>query len=103
MVGIRRSPSLRHSRCWLDPVSASLAARGVPAHLEQMLRWASHGAEGAEPLRTMAKLLEARAKSLSLSAIPLLEPLMLIAMALSVAAYVLMVFPPLIKLLNDLS
>ena len=86
-----------------DPVSAARSAAGIPAHLEQMLHWAAHGVAGAEPLRTMARLLEIRAKSLSSAAMPLLEPLMLIAMVVSVLAYILTIFPPLIKLLNDLS
>lgn len=86
-----------------DPVSAARSASGIPAHLEQMLHWAAHGEAGAEPLRTMARLLEIRAKSLSFAAMPLLEPLMLIALVVSVLAYLLTIFPPLIKLLNDLS
>ncbi len=82
------------------------AARGVqdlPAHLDQMLRFAAHGAAGAEPLRSMAQLLEVRAKTLSQAAMPLLEPVLLTSAVVSVVAYVLTVFPPLIKLLNDLS
>ncbi len=86
-----------------DAITAAGRVRGLPSHLEQMLRFAAHGGSGGPPLRSMARLLELRAKSLSLAAMPLMEPLLLTAAVVSVVAYVLTVFPPLIKLLNDLS
>ncbi|MES2792155.1 MAG: type II secretion system F family protein [Planctomycetota bacterium] len=86
-----------------DPDTACQTARGLPSHLQQMLRWAAHGAAGAEPLRSLAKLLQIRAKSLSLVALPLMEPILLITAVVSIALYVFVIFMPLIKLLNDLS
>ncbi|MDB5337326.1 MAG: Type secretion system domain protein [Planctomycetaceae bacterium] len=86
-----------------DPITASQTAHGLPAHLQQMLRWAAHGAAGAEPLRSMATLLEIRAKSLSMIALPLMEPVLMTATVASVGFYVIVIFLPLIKLLNDLS
>ena len=86
-----------------DPITAGVTARGVPAHLQQMLRWTAQGAAGAEPLRSMAKLLDVRGKSLSLIALPLMEPVLLTGAVVSIAFYVVIMFLPLIKLLNDLS
>lgn len=86
-----------------DPVAASQAVPGLPAHMQQMLRWCAHGSEGAEPLRSMANLLEIRAKSLSMIALPLMEPVLMTAAIASVGFYVVCIFLPLIKLLNDLS
>lgn len=86
-----------------DPVTASQTARGVPAYLEQMLRYAALGSSGSDPLRSMAQLLEARAKSMSIIAMPLLEPLLLTGALVVVSIYVIAFFMPLIKLLNDLS
>ncbi len=86
-----------------DPVTASQAAGGLPAHMQQMLRWCAHGAAGAEPLRSMANLLEIRAKSLSMIALPLMEPVLMTAAIASIGFYVVCIFLPLIKLLNDLS
>lgn len=86
-----------------DVVSAGQQVRGLPAYFEQMLRFAAQGPAAAEPLRSMAKLMETRAKSLSQVAMPLLEPMVAMAAVASIAIYVLTVFPPLVKLLNDLS
>jgi type II secretory pathway component PulF len=86
-----------------DPHDIAQTAAGLPSHLQQMLRWAAQGAAGAEPLRSMAKLLQLRAKSLSLIALPVLEPILLIVAVMSIVAYTVVIFMPLIKLLNDLS
>ena len=86
-----------------DVVTASQHVSGVPAHLEQMARFAACGPTGGPPLRSMAQLLEIRAKSLSQAAMPLMEPVLLMGAVISVLGFVLTVFPPLIKLLNDLS
>ena len=86
-----------------DPVTASQSVPGVPSYLEQMLRYAALGPAGSDPLRMMAQLLEARAKSMSTIAMPMLEPLLLTGALIVVSIYVLALFMPLIKLLNDLS
>ncbi len=86
-----------------DVVTAAQQVKGLPAHLDQMLRFAAQGAAASAPLRSMAQLLEIRANTLSQAAMPLLEPVLLTAAVVSVVAYVLTVFPPLLKLLNDLS
>jgi type II secretory pathway component PulF len=85
-----------------DPGTACQTA-GIPSHLQQMLRWAAHGAAGAEPIRSLAKLLQIRAQSLSLVALPLMEPVLLVTAVVSIAVYAIVIFLPLIKLLNDLS
>ena len=86
-----------------DPADFNQSASALPAYLQQMLRWSAQGADGAEPLRATARLLQLRAKSISLIALPLLEPVMLIATVISIVVYVVVMFLPLIKLLNDLS
>lgn len=86
-----------------DPADFSQSASALPAQLQQMLRWSAQGADGAEPLRATAKLLQLRARSVSLIALPVLEPIMLVATVISVVVYVVVMFLPLIKLLNDLS
>ena len=86
-----------------DPRDFAHTAGGIPSHLQQMLRWAALGPAGAEPLRSQAKLLQLRAKSLSLIAHPVLEPVLLVVAVMSIATYTVVIFLPLIKLLNDLS
>lgn len=86
-----------------DPRDLGQNGGRIPSQMQQMLRWAALGAAGAEPLRSMAKLLQQRAKSLSLIALPVLEPAMLIVAVMSIATYTFIIFQPLIKLLNDLS
>lgn len=86
-----------------DAVTAAEHVPGLPPYLEQMLRFAAHGAEAGTALRYMADLMESRARTLSQAAMPLIEPVMLIAMMLSIGVFVVAVFMPLIKLLNDLS
>lgn len=86
-----------------DALTAAERVPGLPPYLEQMLRFAAHGAEASTALRYMADLMETRARTLSQAAMPLIEPVMLIAMMISIGVYVVAVFMPLIKLLNDLS
>lgn len=86
-----------------DAVTAAERVPGLPPYLEQMLRFSAHGAEASTALRYMADLMESRARTLSQAAMPLIEPVMLIAMVISIGVYVVAVFMPLIKLLNDLS
>lgn len=86
-----------------DPRHLALTGGTIPSHMQQMLRWAAEGQAGAEPLRSQAKLLRLRAESLSLGALPVLEPVLLVVAVMSIATFALVMFLPLIKLLNDLS
>lgn len=86
-----------------DVITAADNTPGIPAHLDQMMRFTAHGAQGSAPLRSMAQLLEVRAKTLSMAAMPLMEPVLLLTVVVSMIVYAVTVFMPLIKLLNDLS
>ena len=86
-----------------DPITATQRVKGLPSHVEQFVRFSTNGPSASEPLRSIAQVLEERAKLLSQAALPILEPAMLILAFLSVLLVAVATFLPLIKLLNDLS
>lgn len=85
----------------MDRITASQIS--LPAYVEQTLRWAELGQEGAEPLKSLSQMLRLRARMLAESTMPLMEPIMLCGSVVVVIGYVATIFPPLLRLLNDLS
>lgn len=86
-----------------DPKTVTEELAWVPADLEQILRWSSRGEAGIAPLQSITKLLELRAELSAESALPILEPFLIIFVGISTGTLVVLLFLPLIKLLNDLS
>ncbi|MDB5386505.1 MAG: gspF [Planctomycetaceae bacterium] len=77
--------------------------RELPAHLEQILRWTARGQEGCEALQGLAIMLRVKSRLLAQSAIPLLEPIMMITSVLALVFYAVTVLTPVFKLLNLLA
>lgn len=73
----------------------------LPAHFEQILRWAALGQDGVEPLKALSQMLQQRAHLLAQSLIPMMEPVMLIASVLAALFYASSLLPPVFRLLND--
>lgn len=76
---------------------------GLPAHLEQILRWTSRGTEGSEPLKGMAEMLRIKTRMLAQSTIPLLEPIMMIAAVVSLVFYAATLLTPVFRFVNLLA
>jgi type II secretory pathway component PulF len=79
------------------------AEKGLPAYLEQILRWTLHGQNGSEPLKGLAQMLLLRARSLAQSAIPMLEPIIMIVAVISLIFYAVTLIPPAFSALNMLA
>jgi type II secretory pathway component PulF len=87
----------------LSLVDATFGLPHFPQTLMHVFRWQTRGDAFADILRANAEVYEARAKTQSGMLAGIIEPFVLIGIAVVVGGVVIAMFMPLIKLLNELS
>lgn len=86
-----------------DLAQSAKAMRSFPPSLSQALGWSAPQSTMAESLRAMGDMYEARSRMQATWMIAIIEPVAITFTAVTVGMFVLAMFMPLIKLLNDLS
>jgi len=87
----------------LSLVDATFGLPSFPQSLMHVFRWQTRGDAFADILRANAEVYEARARTQSGMLAGIIEPFVLVGVAVIVGGTVIALFMPLIKLLNDLS
>lgn len=86
-----------------DLAQSAKAMHSFPPSLIQALSWSAPQTTLTESLHAVGEMYEARARMQSTWLIAIIEPIVTTATGLVVGAFVIAMFMPLIKLLNDLS
>lgn len=86
-----------------SPDLAALRVNGFPRELAPVFRWSQQRDAFADALHAAGEIFGARAHVQSTLVAPVLEPVIVIGVAVAMGFMVIALFLPLIKLLNDLS
>ncbi|MBI5760769.1 MAG: type II secretion system F family protein [Planctomycetales bacterium] len=87
----------------LSLIDATFGLPSFPQSLMHVFRWQTRGDAFADILRANAEVFEARARTQSGMLAGIIEPFVLVGVAVTVGGTVVALFMPLIKLLNELS
>ena len=82
---------------------AAVTIRQFPPSLLQVFHWSDRREAFVDALRAASEVFEARSRIAAHALVTVLEPMTILVVALSVGFFVMAMFMPLVKLLNDLS